>query len=258
MRMECISFFNKADDYMDVRYILSSVAKEADNIGASGKLRAGVRLSGAVNNERGEGYWLLYEDNLVLIYRRLGERDYEGCCGELHEWSFSDYREEKYALKLQCSCNGNTYTFEFTPAEREAAEVILNAITQAHAAPQAVYPEALLVMAGLLNLLSGDGHEEFAVELLGKTLWRAGKRYAADRTLPELVNTGNSLFSIEQKESVLANLIELRMSDNVWSSEEAGALKELNDVWGLPPEYFENCTGVLLRRRSIGELFFKG
>ena len=42
--MECISFFNKADDYMDVRYILSSVAKEADNIGASGKLRAGVRL----------------------------------------------------------------------------------------------------------------------------------------------------------------------------------------------------------------------
>ena len=93
---------------MDVKYILSSVAKEAEKIGASGKLLDGVRLSGAVNGERGEGYWLLYEDNLVLLYRRLGERDYEGCSGELSEWSFADYREEKYALKLQCSCGGSS------------------------------------------------------------------------------------------------------------------------------------------------------
>ena len=242
---------------MDVRYILSSVAKEADNIGASGKLLAGVRLTGAVNEERGEGYWLLYEENLVLLYRRLGERDYEGCSGELHEWSFTDYREEKYALKLQCSCGGCDYLFEFTPAERESAEIILNAVTQAHAAPQAVYSEELLVMAGLLNLLSTGGHEEFAIELLGKPLRRAGRKYAAERTLPDLVRLANELFSLEQKESVLANLIELRMSDGVWSSEEAGALKELSDIWGIAPEYFEACTRILLRCRSIGELFLK-
>lgn len=239
---------------MDVGYILSSVAKEAEKLGASGKLLDGVRLTGAVNGERGEGYWLLYEDNLVLLYRRLGERDYEGCSGALYEWTFADYREEKYALKLQCSCRGSDYFFEFTPAERESAEVILNAVTQAHAEPQTVYPEELLVMAGLLSLLSG-GHEEFAVNLLGKPLWRAGKRYASDRTLPELVSAGGRLFSIEQKESVLVNLIELRMSDDVWSSEEAGALKELSDIWELAPEYFETCCKVLLCRRSLGELF---
>ena len=240
---------------MDVKFILSSVAKEAVKMGASGELLAGVRLSGAVNGERGEGYWLLYEDNLVLLYRRLGERDYEGCCGELGDWSYTDYREEKYALMLQSFYAGTEYLFEFTPAERESAEIILNSITQAHADPHTVYSEAMLVMAGLLSFLSADGHEEYAVNILGKELWRAGKKYAASHTLPELLEQGNTLFNTEQKECVLANLIEQRMSDGIWKSEEAAALRELAEVWALPKDYFDTCAGVLLRRHSIGQLF---
>lgn len=240
---------------MDVKYILSSVANEAVKLGASGKLLAGVRLSGAVNGERGEGYWLLYEDNLVLLCRRLGERDYEGCCGELSEWNFSGYREEKYALMLQTSFNSTEYLFEFTPAERSSAEVILNAITQAHADPRTVYPEKLLVMAGLFTALSSGGHEEFVLNLLGKELCRAGRMYAAKNTLPDLVELANDQFTLDQKKSVLANLIELRMSDGVWTSEEISALRELAGVWELPEEFFDNCAGVLLLRRSIGDLF---
>ncbi len=242
---------------MDVKYILSSVTKEAVKLGASGKLVAGVRLSGAVNGERGEGYWLLYEDNLVLLYRRLGQCDYEGCCGELDDWSFADYREEKYALMLQSSYAGTEYLFEFTPAERESAEIILNSITQAHADPKTVYSEAMLVMAGLLSFLSADGHEDYAVNVLGKELWRSGKRYAAKHTLPDLVEQGNKLFNADQKECVLANLIEQRMSDDLWKSEEAAALRELAEVWALPKDYFDTCAGILLKRRNLGVLFQK-
>ena len=65
---------------MDVKYVLGSVLNAAAGLGGTGELRAVVRLSGAVNGERGEGYWLLYEDVLVLLYRRLGECSYEGCC----------------------------------------------------------------------------------------------------------------------------------------------------------------------------------
>ena len=240
---------------MDVKYLLSSVAAEAVKLGASGKLLDGVRFSGAVNGERGEGYWLLYEDNLVLIYRQLGQCGYEGTCGDLSDWSFAGYREEKYALMLQAECKSGSYAFEFTPAERSSAEVILNAITHAHAAPQTVYPEKLLVMAGLFMLLSSDGHEKFSVELLGKELCRAGRRYSAEHTLVELVELGNKLFTAEQKESVLINLIEQRMSDDVWSREEAAALRELAEIWALPAGYFENCTGILLKRRELGTLF---
>ena len=242
---------------MDVKYILSSVAKESVKLGASGNLVAGVRLTGAVNGERGEGYWLLYEDNLVLLYRRLGERDYEGCCGDLPEWKFADYREEKYALMLQVSCVGTNYLLEFTPAERNSAEIILNSLVQAHAAPEMVYSEEMLVMAGLLSFLSSDGHEDYAVNILGKELWRAGRKYAAGHSLPDLVALGGKVFNTEQKECVLANLIEQRMSDDLWKSEEAAALRELAEVWGLARDYFDTCAGILLKRRNLGVLFQK-
>jgi len=239
---------------MDVKYVLSSVLQEAQKIGASGSLQAGVRLSGAVNGERGEGYWLLYEDNLVLLYRKLGQRDYEGCCGEPADWSFENYREEKYALLLTAGCKEANFEYEFTPSERESAEIILNAITAAHAEPQAVYSQDMLIMAGLFVHL-GNGHEDFARNLMGKALWRAGQKYADKCSLVDLVKLGNEHFSTEQKQSVMVNLICQRMSDDVWSSEESAALQELSGVWQLPEEFFGNAVDILLMQKSIGELF---
>ena len=239
---------------MDVKYVLSSVLQEARQLGSSGALQAGVRFNGAVNGERGEGYWLLFEDNLVLLYRRLGQRDYEGCCGELTDWSFEDYCEEKYALQLTAKFQEQSFRCEFTPAERDSAESILNAITANHAEPQAVYSESMLVMAGVFVQLSG-GHEDFARDLMGKALWRAGLKYAAKHTLPDLLELSNKLFSVEQKESIMINLISQRMSDNIWSGDERSALQELNSVWQLPEEFFLNVEKILLQQKKLGELF---
>jgi hypothetical protein len=63
---------------MDVKYILSSILREASDMGAAGEIIAGVRLSGAVNGERGEGYILLYDDAVTLLYRRLGRGHAQG------------------------------------------------------------------------------------------------------------------------------------------------------------------------------------
>lgn len=240
---------------MDVKYVLSSILREAEKMGGSGELRAGVRLSGAVNGERGEGYIMLYSDALVLLYRRLGERDYEGLTRDLAEWSFEDYSEEKYLMRITLQCANETYKCEFTPSERESAEEILNAITAAHAEPQAVYPESLLVMAALVYLLSSSEHEKFAQELLGKGLWRAARKYSAGKELESLAVKGGELFTSEQKQSLMLNLIELRMSDDLWQSAEAAALKELAQLWGLSIEFYENAVNMLLLRRRLGELF---
>lgn len=240
---------------MDVKYLLSSVANEAAKLGASGKLLAGVRLTGAVNGERGEGYWLRYEDDLVLLYRILGSAVYSGICGELEEWNFADYREEKYALMLTLSIRGQSYSCEFTPAERESAESILNAITSAHAEPRSIYPEKTLIMAGLLCSLADQAHEKYAVELLGKELFKYGRKYAAKHTLPDLLEAANSQFTAEEKKSVLINLMEQRMSDDLWSSQEAAALRELADVWSIDQQYMENCAQVLLLRSKLWTLF---
>ena len=240
---------------MNIKYILSSIVNEAAALGATGELQAGVRLTGAVNKERGEGYLLLYEDGLVLLYRRLGQRDYEGCWAAPEEWNFENYREEKYALLIDMRCREAVYSCEFTPAERDAAEVIFNAIVSAHSQVQTLYSESTLVMTALLYMLSGDGHEEYAESLLGKPLFRAGRRYAADRELQDLVARGAELFSREQKECVLINLIEQRMSDDLWSSTESSALRELAGVWDLGDDFFEQSCRVLLMRRRIGGLF---
>ena len=240
---------------MDIKYVLSSVLREAEKLGSYGELLAGVRLSGAVNSERGEGYFLLYSGGLSLLYRRLGERDYEGVFSELPEWNFSNYNEEKYALTVNMECANKSYICEFTPSERESAEMIFNAINTAHAEPHSVYTQTTLTMAGLICLLSSDGHESYAENLLGKRLYRAGIRFVADRTLPALVADGNTLFSVEQKQSILANLIEQRMSDDIWSSAESSALRELSEVWQLGNDFYEQCVSILLLRRKLGLLF---
>ena len=239
---------------MDVKYVLGSVLNAAAGLGGTGELRAVVRLSGAVNGERGEGYWLLYEDVLVLLYRRLGECSYEGCCAELSEYAFEDYREEKYALMVNISCRNVKYACEFTPSERESAETVLNAISSASVLPQEIYDGNVLIMAGLFYSLSA-GHCDFAVELLGKELYRAGKRFAAENTLPDLVAKAGQSWSIEQKQSVVLNLLELRMSDNVFESEESEALRELAEVWNLGNEFYVQSKDLLLKKKRIGELF---
>ena len=94
---------------MDIKYVLKSILREAANLGASGELQAGIRLAGAVNGERGEGYILLYSEGLVLLYRRLGLRDYEGCFADLTEWHFDNYREEKYSLLLDANCRDKSF-----------------------------------------------------------------------------------------------------------------------------------------------------
>ena len=70
-----------------------------------------------------------------------------------------------------------------------------------------------------------------------------------------MVARAAELFTLEQKQTVLINLIEERMSDGLWSSSEAAAVRELADVWNLGSEYFEQSCGVLLMRHRIGELF---
>ena len=240
---------------MDVKYVLSSILCEAEKLGGEGTLKAGVRLTGAVNGERGEGYFLLYNDVLVVLYRRLGQRDYEGVSKDIAEWSFENYREEKYALRITLKNAESEFECEFTPSERESAEVIFNAITAAHAEPQAVYPEKILIMAALVYLLSNNDHEKFAQELLGKGLWRAARKYASGQELSQLALRSAESFTPEQKQSLLLNLIELRMSDDLWQPAESAALRELSQVWGISDEFYTNAVNLLLLRRRLGELF---
>lgn len=240
---------------MDVKYILSSIVREASDMGAVGQIIAGVRLSGAVNGERGEGYLLLYDDSLTLLYRCLGQRDYQGCTAPLAEWSITDYQEKKYAYTMDVTCRETSYQCEFTPSEQESAESIISAVTAAHTDPSSIYSEKVLLMASLLTMLSEPVHREFTQSLLGKDLFKAAVKFAASHRLPDIVERSGKLFDENQKRSVLLNLIEMRLSDDLWTSKESAALRELAGVWQLGDDFFEQAAGILLLRRQLGSLF---
>lgn len=240
---------------MDVKYILSSILREASDMGAAGEIIAGVRLSGAVNGERGEGYILLYDDAVTLLYRRLGQRDYQGCTAPLSEWTFGNLQEKKYAYTMDVTCRGTSYQCEFTPSELESTENIIDAVTAAHADPSNTYSEKVLLMASLLTMLSEPVHREFTQSLLGKDLFKAAVKFAASHRLPDIVERSAALFDENQKRSVLLNLIEMRLSDDLWTGKESEALRELAEVWQLGDDFFEQAAGMLLLRRQLGSLF---
>lgn len=240
---------------MDVKYVLPSILREASEIGAQGDLLAGVRLSGAVNGERGEGCLMLYTEGVVLLYRRLGQRDYEGFFDNFTAWSFDNFHEEKYSLSLDVHCREKCVRCEFTPSERESAEKILNAVAAAHAEPQALYSKETLLMASLFVFYANSGHTQFIRDLLGKQLHLAAIKYTASRTLESVIREADSLFNDRQKQSVLLNLIEMFMSDDLWRSAEAANMRELAEAWNIAPDVYENFAGTLLLRRSLGNLF---
>ncbi|MBE6379500.1 MAG: hypothetical protein E7047_01055 [Lentisphaerae bacterium] len=239
---------------MDIKYTLQSILREAASLGANGQLLAGIRLAGAVNGERGEGYLMLYSEGLVLLYRRLGLRDYEGIFASLDEWSFDKFREEKYLLTLEVRCRSNTFRCEFTPSERDSAEQILNAIAAAHAEPLAVYSESTLLMAGLLIGMSGPANGDLS-GLLDKKLYLAACKYATKHQLAEMIVRAGEIFSEDQKKSLLLNLIEFNLYETELPEKSCTLLRELAKDWLLDENFFETSTYLLSMRSKLNTLF---
>lgn len=239
---------------MDIKYVLKSILREAATLGASGELQCGIRLSGAVNGKRGEGYLLLYSEGLVLLYRRLGMRDYEGCFADLYEWHFDNYREEKYSLVMDAHCRDQAFVCEFTPSERESAELILNALAAAHAEPLTVYDENTLLMASVLTSFTPEDQTAATLALLGKQLYQASYKYAAKHQLTELIDRTGELFSNEQKKSVLLNLIELQLASDLHQTQFDELLK-LSGAWDLGDDFLTANVRSMRLRRQLTELF---
>ena len=55
----------------------------------------------------------------------------------------------------------------------------------------------------------------------------------------------------------MLNLIEQRMSDDIWRSGESEALSELASVWELEDDFFAGSSELLLLKKKIGVLFEK-
>ncbi len=240
---------------MDTKFILSNLLAAAGKFGAAGQVEAAVRFNGSVNGNAGEGYWLLFENALLLLYRVLGEYEYHGCCGKVSKWSYSDYCQEACCLRAKLSCGTEDFAVEFSLSEQHDAEFIMQKVAAANTDPLQLYPEKILNVAALFYLLSDESHREFALKLLGDELFSTAGRFAEQTDIQSVTGRCNELLSQAEKESVLTNLIDLRMSDYLWESNENAALQELAAVWDISTEFYTQCSQILLLRKKIGSLF---
>ena len=240
---------------METRFILSSVRREAEKLGASGDILSAVRLSGSVNGDRGEGYLLLYQDAFVLLCRKLGERDYTGIVDVPGAWRPGAVREAQYQISLEIIYDEQTYNCVFPPSERADAEKILTVLREAAASGETGYSVPMQIFAALLVSLSNADHSEGLRRILDAGAIAAGRRYAAQTTLPELVERAAGSFTDDQKKALIFNLIELRMSDGLWSSDEQKGLGELAQALGWSDAEFREAAHNLLIKNNYPALF---
>ena len=179
---------------METRFILSSIRREAERLGARGEILSAVRLSGSVNGDRGEGYLLLYADTFVLLCRKLGERDYTGIIDTPGAWRAGAVQEAQYQIELELLYGDAAYHCVFSPSERADAEAILNALREAADAGTGRCSEPMLIFAALLVSLSNADHSEGLRRILDAGTIAAGRRFAAQTTLPELVEQAAKRF----------------------------------------------------------------
>ena len=240
---------------MDTKFILSNLIAAAGKFGTSGQVEVAVRFNGSVNGKAGEAYWLQFENSLLLLYRVLGEYGYQGCCGNFSNWSYSEYSQESCCLRVKLSCGNEEFAVEFSFTEQQDAEKIMQKVAAANTDPLQLYSEKTLNVAALFYLLSDETHRNFALNLLGEDLFFTAGRFAEKSDIQNVTSCCNELLSQAEKESVIANLIDLRMSDYLWAGNENAALKELAAVWNIGDDFYAQCCQILLLRKKIGNLF---
>jgi len=240
---------------METRFILSSIRREAEKLGAQGEIRSAVRLSGSVNGDRGEGYLLLYQDAFVLLCRKLGERDYAGVIDMPGAWRAGALNKAQYQIELELFYGDAIYHCVFPPSELADAEAILTVLREAAASGAERCSEAMQLFAAMLVTLSDADHSECLRRILDPGRIAAGRRCAARHSLSELVRQIAESFSAEQKQSLIWNLIELRMSDGLWTSTEQKGLNELAQALGWSDAEFREAAHNLLIKNNYPALF---
>ena len=240
---------------METRFILSSIRREAEKLGAHGDILSAVRLSGAVNGDRGEGYLLLYQDAFVLLCRKLGERDYTGIIDAPGAWRTGSLQEAQYQIEMELLYGDTVYHCAFSPSERADADTIMEAFREAAETGTGRCSEPLLIFAALLVSLSNADHSEGLRRILDAGTIAAGRRYAAQNALPDLVEQAATRFGADQKKALIFNLIEFRMSDGLWSSDEQKGLCELAQALGWSEAEFREAAHNLLIKNNYLALF---
>ncbi len=217
-----------------------------------------LRSSGSLNGQPGESYLIAYPDMLYILSRQLGSSDYELLKG--------DYAEEIADMAITNVANGDglqfkldttNYQLKFAEFDRPAANEIIKLWKAKHlssaaeekgdpaaageTAAQHLSPFAALA-AGMMYIAGSDNKivdcEEYYIRQVysgRKADLREGVEFYQQHDFTAFCRVVKS-FTPQQKLCILANMLDLAMSDGILHTCEQSIVQGFIDASGLDKE----------------------
>ena len=241
-----------------------------------------LRTSGSLGGRSGEAYIVAYDDGACAYSRETGQSEYQALpfsyAADLRNASV---RREKYDSFLDLDIRGTAYSVRFSQYEEEAIRPMLERWTVVRAAapmqsaPASVAPDerktpdagtasvpeglspAAVFAAALMFVASVDAEINPEEKAYIERIWPAtGPVYEAAVIFHNAHNAEDLLpalpaLSHQQKRCVLANAIDIAMSDGALRRAEQQVIRDLASAAGLDEQDIRTTYDVLLVKNQI-------
>ena len=263
---------------------LPTKIKEVLGRGAGKALPFSVSRSGTgMDGKPGETYVVVYEDKISIFSRSLGQNDYAVVTGifpdDLHSISVS---KEGAHARLEFDLAGRKGGLDFSPFEEKNLGVIVekwkSAATGSAASSSSasggdssgesvpsvsggVLPPIQALAAALMYVAAVDGvvakeENKYINSLRGidKNGLKSAYEYYKAHSFDELLETSLSGLEREQELCVLANMLEIGMSDGVLHRSEIVLAKDFARGVGIDDSEYNAVKQVLVIKNKISAL----
>ena len=264
---------------MRLSFLPIKVKEQLKSIAGAATPAAISRTNGSLEGGPGESYVVTYDDKIVILSRALGKSDYSVIHGDLAggvgELNLS--KEGPSALVLSYDIGGKKGKLKFSAFDEKSLETAVEkwksagnggtpsgesaAEVSPEEPPSEALPPMMAMAAALMYVAAVDGEvakeeNRYIANLRGidKEGLDTALAYYRSHSFEELLQSSLSNLSEEQNLCVLANMLEVGMSDGVLHKSEIKLAKEFGRSVGIDSEKYSAVKQVLLVKNKISVL----
>lgn len=252
---------------MDTKFVVLSLLRKAAESGVTGAVTHAVRLDRAFDGQPGEGYLLCFGDTVCLAERPLGEPDYRCLAAPCSAVRVGKPEAAGSLLSsVRIDFNGTPLSCSWSWAENEDAADLFARLPGMESGGEAPVPETAadspgaLFVAGLMFGAEFNGElppeqEKWIRNLAAPNALKPGMALYQQHDLAAYAALVKAKFSEEQLVSLLANQLEVIMSDGDLRPCERDGMREFVRLIGFPEPRYREMLDVILQKNSHAVLF---
>lgn len=266
---------------MDLIFLPSKVKEFVEKTAAVKDMTACVRSNGSLTGKSGEGYMVLLPEKIILFTRDFGMEGYENAVIDIaNGLSGISVRHEKYHSYIDFDTCGKKYTLKYSSLDEKELKPLTDLLEQkavpaaataspaeakAETAPPAQQERKISPAAGMAAamLYIAGSDEKFANEeekyirdsiLNDEKVLEAGYEYYGSHTYENLIH---DLAYLDQQQTlcILANMIEVGMSDGLLESEQQKMIWQFASAMKITEAEYRNFRDVLLAKNQTSILY---